>query len=97
MIESEEPLRIDIWLWRARFFKTRALATAHLKRRGARITRDGHTRRTTKPGASVTTGDIVTFGRTGHIRVVEVLALGERRGPAAEARQLYKLLDDDNV
>lgn len=92
-----ETLRLDIWLWRARFFKTRALATVHLKRRGARITRHGQTRRTTKPGTTITSGDVVTFGRSGHIRSVEIVGLGVRRGPAEEAQQLYKTPDDDDV
>ena len=43
-------LRLDVWLWRARFFKTRALSGAHIRKRGARITRNGLTRRVNKPG-----------------------------------------------
>jgi ribosome-associated heat shock protein Hsp15 len=89
-------LRLDIWLWRARFFRTRALSTAHIKRRGARITRHGKTRRINKPGTSIMLGDIVTFGRGAHIRSIEVLQFGDRRGPPDEARALYSMVGEDN-
>ena len=84
-----DALRVDIWLWRARFYKTRALAGAQIKKRGVRITRYGQTRRTDKPGSTIIAGDIVTFGRAPHIRSVEVLDIGTRRGPASEAALLY--------
>jgi ribosome-associated heat shock protein Hsp15 len=92
-VNEPEAVRLDIWLWRARFFRTRTLATDHLKRKGARISRSGQTRRTDKPGVTISVGDIVTFGRGEHIRTVEILDLGERRGPAEEARNLYRLLE----
>lgn len=92
---ESEKLRADIWLWRARFYKTRALAGAQIKKRGVRITRHGQTRRTDKPGSTVSTGDVVTFGRSPHIRTVEVLGLGTRRGPASEAEALYRDLGDE--
>ena len=93
--EDAEKIRADIWLWRARFYKTRALAGTQIKKRGIRITRHGQTRRTDKPGANVFEGDIVTFGRAPHIRTVEVLGLGTRRGPASEAAALYQDVGDD--
>lgn len=78
-------LRLDKWLWHARFFKSRALA--------ARICANGRVRRNgvpqTKPAAAVRAGDILTFPQGGRIRVVAVAALGERRGPAGEAARLY--------
>jgi ribosome-associated heat shock protein Hsp15 len=77
------PARLDLWLWRARFFRTRALAAAAAD--GVRI----NGRRTGRPGASVRPGDVLTFAQAGRIRVVEVLAAGARRGPAPEARALY--------
>lgn len=90
-----DSLRVDIWLWRARFYKTRGLAGTQIKKRGVRITRHGQTRRTDKPGATLVVNDIVTFGRAPHIRSVEVLGLGTRRGPAAEASQLYREVGED--
>jgi len=94
-VNAPEVVRLDIWLWRARFFRTRTLATDHLKGKGARISRSGQTRRTDKPGVAISIGDIVTFGRGEHIRTVEILDLGERRGPAEEAQALYRLLEND--
>ncbi len=80
-----DRLRIDKWLWHARFFKTRGLAAelvaaGRLRRNGARLT---------KPGTQVGPGDTLTFPQGGHIRVVRVLATGTRRGPPAEAQALY--------
>lgn len=93
--DESDKLRADIWLWRARFYKTRALAGTQVKKRGIRITRHGQTRRTDKPGATVYIGDVVTFGRSPHIRTVEVLDLGTRRGPASEAELLYREVEDE--
>ncbi len=90
MAEAEDDaLRLDVWLWRARFYRTRSLSAAEITKRGVRITRHGQTRRASKPGLTIRVGDIVTFGKSVHIRTVEVLALGTRRGPATEAAELY--------
>ena len=86
-------VRLDIWLWRARFFRSRALATDYVRGKAVRISRNGQTRRTDKPGAAISVGDVVTFGRGEHIRTVEIRALGSRRGPAEEAQALYCLLE----
>ena len=90
---EDASLRLDIWLWRARFFKTRALSIAHIKGHGVRLSHLGQTRKTDKPGASLAVGDVVTFGKGGRIYSVEVLDLGDRRGPAEEARALYRPLE----
>ncbi|MGE6699139.1 RNA-binding S4 domain-containing protein [Hyphomonas sp. NPDC076900] len=90
---EEVSLRLDIWLWRARFFKTRALSTAHIKGHGVRLSHRGQIRKTDKPGAALTVGDVVTFGKAGRIYCIEVLDLGDRRGPAEEARALYRPLE----
>ncbi|MFD1626485.1 RNA-binding S4 domain-containing protein [Azospirillum griseum] len=78
-------LRIDKWLWYARFFKTRSLA--------AKICNDGGVRLSgavvSKAHAAVKPGDVLTFAQGRHIRVVKVVALGTRRGPAPEAQALY--------
>ncbi len=78
-------LRLDKWLWHARFFKSRALAARICA--GGRVRRNGVPQ--TKPAAAVRAGDVLTFPQGGRIRVVAVAALGERRGPAAEAARLY--------
>ena len=82
-------IRIDKWLWHARFFKTRSLAAAIVAKGGLRI----NGVKTTKPGHSVGLGDVLTFRQDRQVRVIRVLAPGSRRGPAAEARLLYADLD----
>jgi ribosome-associated heat shock protein Hsp15 len=94
---APETARLDVWLWRARFFKTRALAAKAVTKRGVRITRFQQTRRTDKPGASVAVGDTLTFTRGSHIEIVEVAGLGHRRGPASEAQGLYVRRGDEDV
>jgi ribosome-associated heat shock protein Hsp15 len=82
-------LRIDKWLWQARFFKTRALAAATVEEGRVRI----NGQPTAKPGHAVGAGDVLTFAQGGRIRVIRILALGQRRGPAGEAQALYLDLD----
>ncbi len=78
-------LRLDKWLWQARFTKTRGLAAALIE--------DGHVRvngiPTTKPGRDISPGDVLTFPQGRQIRVVRITALGHRRGPSTEAQLLY--------
>ena len=88
-----EEIRVDIWLWRARFFKTRALATDYVSRKGIRITRHGQTRKSDKAGQRICAGDILTFYKAKSIETVEVLQIGDRRGPAAEAQTLYRRIE----
>ena len=86
---TEGTIRIDKWLWFARFFKSRTLA--------ARMVAQGHVRlnreRITKSHGAVRPGDVLTFPQGADIRVVRVLDCGARRGPAPEARQLYEDLE----
>ena len=92
---SEEPsARLDVWLWRARFGKTRSAATAFVTKSGVRITAGGETRRVTKPATPVRPGDVLTFVRAKDMVRLRILSLGERRGPAGEARGLYEPLAD---
>ncbi|MGD2131536.1 MAG: RNA-binding S4 domain-containing protein [Maricaulaceae bacterium] len=86
-------LRLDLWLWRARFFKTRTLATRFVDTGRVRVIRDGEALRGRKPSFAVMVGDVVTFARRGRVVSVEIAALPARRGPASEARGLY--LDQD--
>jgi ribosome-associated heat shock protein Hsp15 len=82
---SLEKIRLDKWLWHARFVKTRSLAVK-LCAEGIRI--DGV--RVEKPGATVRPGQVLTFTLGRHVRVIELVAVGMRRGPAEEARTLYR-------
>jgi len=88
-----DTLRVDVWLWRARFFKTRTLAADHIRGRGLRLSHNGQTRRIDKPGQVIAPGDVVTLARGAHITSLEILDLGTRRGPPAEAQALYRLLE----
>ena len=81
--------RVDKWLWRARFFKTRTLAAKICS--GGRVRSGGAT--VAKAHHLVRVGDVLTFAQGRYIRVIKVLALGTRRGPAPEARTLYEDLE----
>ncbi len=81
--------RLDQWLWRARFFKTRALATRLCQAGRVRV----NSRPVQKAHHTLRVGDVLTFPQAGAIRVVRVEALAERRGPAPEAARLYANLD----
>tara|TARA_B100000686_G_scaffold203785_1_gene210602 strand:- start:1625 stop:1894 length:270 start_codon:yes stop_codon:yes gene_type:complete len=83
---SGETQRVDKWLWYARFFKTRARATEVCRKRRIRVNRAV----VTKPNHLLREGDVLTFPQAWRIRVVRVLKLGERRGPAPEARTLFE-------
>ncbi len=78
-------LRLDKWLWHARFFKSRTLAAKHCAAGRVRINRLA----SDKAHQQVRPGDVLTFPQGDDVRVVKVVALGERRGPAPEARTLY--------
>jgi len=84
-----EACRIDVWLWRARFVKTRSLAADLVERGAVRLTHQGRQVRLDKPSRSVHAGDDLTFVIDGRASSVRVEALGERRGPPDEARALY--------
>ena len=82
-------LRIDKWLWQARFFKTRALATE--------LVAEGHCRvngvKVVKPSQPVGAGDTLTLPLDDRVRLIRVLDTGTRRGPASEAQTMYLDLD----
>jgi ribosomal 50S subunit-recycling heat shock protein len=90
---SEEACRSDVWLWRARFFKTRSLAAKFVDEGRVRLTRSGQESRLDKPARPVKVGDTLVFAVGGRLTAVRVEAMGERRGPPAEAHELYSLLD----
>jgi ribosome-associated heat shock protein Hsp15 len=79
-------LRLDKWLWHARLFRTRSLATrfciAGRIRIGGRVIDKAH--------HAVRPGDVLTFAHGHDVKVLRVVALGARRGPATEARGLYE-------
>ncbi len=77
-------MRIDKWLWAARFFKTRALAIKACEL--SRVTSNGQL---TKPSREVREGDLLRIKNDGGEFEVKVLALSEMRGPASVAQTLY--------
>jgi ribosome-associated heat shock protein Hsp15 len=79
-------LRLDKWLWHARFIKHRALADDLVINRRVRL----NDQIVAKTHQLVRPGDVITLTQPAQVRVLKVLALGERRGPASEARLLYE-------
>jgi len=89
--EARATIRVDKWLWYARFFKTRGLATKCVAGGQLRVNGD----RVSKPSFAVGAGDTLTFPQARQIRVVRICAPGNRRGPAPEAQALYDDLTPD--
>jgi ribosome-associated heat shock protein Hsp15 len=89
--EVPQRLRLDKWIWFARFQRARE--------RCADLIRAGHVRvngrRETAPGAFVKVGDVLTLALPGRTEVVRVLALGEARGGAQDAAGLYSRIGDE--
>ncbi len=81
----DEPVRVDKWLWAARFFKTRALAREAVA--GGKVQVDGHR---VKPGRALKVGDELRIQRGAEEYTVEVLELATRRGSAAVAQTYYE-------
>jgi ribosome-associated heat shock protein Hsp15 len=80
-----EKIRIDKWLWAARFFKTRSLATEAVNRGQVQI--DQHD---VKPSRDVRIGDTLTIVQAQLLRTVVVKDISEHRGPATTAQRLYE-------
>lgn len=91
---TDTAVRADVWLWRARFFKTRSLAARFVDEGRVRLVRGGVESRLDKPARTLKPGDGVVFALGGRLIAVKVEAAGERRGPATEARTLYSGLEE---
>lgn len=89
---QEHAVRLDKWLWAARFFKTRALATAAVS--GGHVHVDGSR---VKPSRNAQIGSRLHIRRGDEDYEVEVLALSERRGPAKEAVLLYAEIEESKA
>ncbi len=81
-----DKLRLDKWLWHARIYKTRTLATDMVGRGKVRVI--GQITR--MPASPVGPGDVLTFVQGREVRVVRILCLPDRRGPASEAEGCYE-------
>jgi ribosome-associated heat shock protein Hsp15 len=92
-LPKDDRIRIDKWLWHARFCRTRAIAQdaaecGHVRLNGARVV---------KPGHAIKCGDVLTVPQGREVLVVRVVAFGVRRGPAEEARALYEIVAEDTL
>ena len=83
---TEQRQRIDKWLWFARMVKTRTLAQTTVSQGQVRVNKA----RITKSSHEIGPGDILTLAIHGRVRVVRVLQIGVRRGPASEAQTLFE-------
>ena len=88
---NQDRIRLDKWLWCARFYRSRALAQAacgsgHIRVNGSRAE---------KPGREIKLGDVITVPGVRESAVVRVVAAAKRRGTAVEARSLYEIVPDD--
>jgi ribosome-associated heat shock protein Hsp15 len=94
-VTAETSVRVDVWLWRARLFKTRALAAKMVEEGRVRLTHARVQTRLDKPSRAVHPGDELLFALAGRVTCIRVEGLGERRGPPAEARALYSPLENN--
>jgi len=83
---DQGSIRLDKWLWQARFFKSRSLSHKLVMRGHVRL----NAQTVSKPSTAVRVGDVLAFSQARQARIVRVTALGTRRGPAPEARRLYE-------
>ena len=91
---SEPPteVRADIWLWAARFYKTRSVAKAMLVSGKIELAEQ-----TIKPSRMLRIGDVLVINRTNELYEITVLALSEMRGPAVKAQLLYQEADTSRI
>jgi ribosomal 50S subunit-recycling heat shock protein len=92
-LSEETSCRVDVWLWRARFFRSRSLAQKFVESGAVRLTRAGREQRLDKASRAVQVGDLLVFAIGARLVAVRVAELGIRRGPAAEASGLYAPLE----
>ena len=87
-MKPAEEQRLDKWLWYARIVKSRSLAAKLIEGGCVRVNR----LRVVKAATCVKSGDVLTATIHDRVRIIEILALGHRRGPAIEAQMLYSEL-----
>ncbi len=92
---SDEACRLDVWLHRARFMRSRALAAAFVEAGRVRVTRAAVQQRMDRPGRTVRVGDELLFAIGGRVTALRITGLGVRRGPPEEARALYSILSPE--
>ena len=86
MSDPRPTIRLDKWLWHARFFKSRSIAAGIVTSGRVRV----DSQPVSKPARAIGPGNVLTFVQAEETKVVRVIACGERRGPAPEAQALYE-------
>ena len=86
-----EKIRLDTWLWYARFYKSRSLSAKAILSGKLRL----NSNKIIKPASKVKTNDVLTINHINMVRIIQVQSLGSRRGPASEAQKLYNDLSGD--
>ena len=86
-----EKIRLDIWLWHARFYKSRSLSSKAILSGKLRV----KSIKIIKPASKVKINDVLTINHVNMVRIIQIQSLGARRGPASEAQKLYKDLSGD--
>lgn len=89
MTHITSPIRLDKWLWHARFAKSRKDAVSLIGRRRVRINSEV----IMKPHRQVRVGDVLTLALARDVLVLKVQGIADRRGPASEARTLYEIIE----
>lgn len=90
-MSEAESQRCDVWLFRARLFKSRSGAGKFIEAGAVRLERGGQVRRLLRASATVRPGDQLVYMRFGKPVRITISGLGDRRGPAREARGLYMM------
>tara|TARA_B100000963_G_scaffold284183_1_gene252942 strand:+ start:92 stop:475 length:384 start_codon:yes stop_codon:yes gene_type:complete len=86
-----EKIRLDTWLWYARFYKSRSLSSKAILSGKVRV----NSNKIIKPASKVKINDVLTINHVNTVRIIQIQSLGARRGPASEAQKLYKDLSGD--
>ena len=86
-----EKIRLDTWLWYARFYKSRSLSSKAILSGKVRV----NSNKISKPASKVKINDVLTINHVTTVRIIQIQSLGARRGPASEAQKLYKDLSGD--
>ena len=88
-----EKIRLDTWLWYARFYKSRSLSSKAILSGKLRVNSD----KIIKPASKVKINDVLTINHANMVSIIKVQSLGFRRGPANEAQKLYEDLSGDTI
>ena len=88
-----EKIRLDTWLWYARFYKSRSLSSKAILSGKLRV----NSNKIIKPASKVKINDVLTINHINMVRIIQVQSLGSRRGPASEAQKLYNELSENRI